>query len=54
METDISVHKGKISFMRNNFMMSLRDMLKKALETGSSLYKDPRWGNWRGFVFRDF
>ena len=35
-------------------MRKLREMLKKALETGNSLFKGPLWGTWRGFVFREF
>ena len=34
-------------------MRILRAMLKKDLEMGNSLHKRPRWGTWRGFVFRD-
>jgi hypothetical protein len=32
----------------------LRDRWRRALETGNSLHWCPRWGNWTGFVYRDF
>jgi hypothetical protein len=29
-------------------MRNSRDIEKKALETGNSLHRGPRWGTWRG------
>ena len=29
-------------------------MYKKAVETGNSRHRGPRWGTWKGFIYWDF
>ena len=35
-------------YISRNFMRNSRNMYKKALETGKSLRRGPRWGTWWG------
>jgi hypothetical protein len=44
----------KFLFIRRTLVEEFERHVKKALETGNSLHRGPRWGSWKGFVTGTF